>query len=328
MVQLPQQAGGDKTPPRRRKWIAAAQLGILVAVLGLIAWYVAANAEDFRTLGNVSWTSLVAALGLDALIYVYGAVAIVLTVHLFGTRLGTMEAMLLGLLTRFGNLLLPLRGGAVARAVYLNRTHGLTYTDFLAGLSAMLLATLAVSLLCALGGLAWIDIATGKTFPRVTWLLAGALAAISLTVVLRPRIGSSDGGGLRGHIQRLLDGYHLLSRHRPSLLGLLVIGGLQVLTMAGIFALLLAAMGKPAGLGMLVVIVALANISTVIPLTPGNVGVYEGVLALLGPLVGIAAHEMLLAVGTWRVLDTALILIVGPISSYALTGQAFYRNKA
>ncbi len=349
MVQLPQQAGGNEIPLPRRKWIAMARLGMLVAVLALIAWYVAAHAEDFRKLGNVSWTSLAAALGLDALTYLYGAAAIVLTVHLFGTRLGTMEAMLLSLLTRLGNLLLPLRGGAVVRAVYLNRTHGLSYADFLAGLSAMLFSTLAGSLLCALGGLAWIAATTGETFPKVTLVLAGALVAVSLTVVLRPRIGSSQGDAvdaglaeagtnkarikiildrLRGHIQRLLDSYHLVSRHRPSLLGLLAVSGLQILTMAGIYALLLAAMGKPAGLGMLIVIVALANVSTVVPLTPGNVGVYEGILALLGHLVGLVAPDILAASLAWRALDTALILITGPISSYVLTGKAFYRSRA
>lgn len=327
MVQLPQQPGGDETPPRRRRWIAAARLGVLLAALALIARYVVANADDFRALGNVSWTSLAAALGLDALTYVYAAAAILLTVNVFGTRVSAMEALLLGLLTRFGNLLLPLRGGAVARAVYLNRTHGLTYSHFLAGLSAMLLATLAVSLLFALGGLAWVGAATGKTFPQVTWLLAGAFAAVSLTAVLRPRIGPSEGPGLRGRLQRLLDGYHLVSRHRPSLMGLLALNGLHVLTMAAIYSLLLAAMGKPAAWGILMAIVALGNISTVVQLTPGNVGVYEAVLTILGSLMGIAVADILAAVLAWRAVDTALILVAGPISSYVLTGTAFFRNR-
>jgi len=327
MVQLPQQAGGDETPSRRRKWTAAARLGMLVAVLALIAWYVAVNAKSFRALGDVTWTSLAAALALDSLIYVYGAGAIVLTVHVFGTRPGAVETLLLSILTRFGNLLLPLRGGAAARAVYLNRTHGLTYSDFLAGMSAMLLATVAVSLLCSLGGLAWIGLATGKTFPRVTWVLAAGLAAASLTAVLRPRIGSGDAGGVRGRIQRLLDGYHLVSRHRPTLLGLLGIGGLQIVTMAWIYAVLLAAMGKPAGLGILIVIVALGNICTVVQLTPGNVGVYEGVLAILGSMMGLAVADILAASLAWRALDTALILAAGPISSYVLTGKALFKNR-
>jgi uncharacterized membrane protein YbhN (UPF0104 family) len=238
-----------------------------------------------------------------------------------------MEALLVALLTRFGNLLLPFRGGAIARAVYLNRTHGLTYSHFLAGLSAMLLATLAVSLLFALGGLAWVGAATGKTFAPVIWLLAAALVAVSLTVVLRPRIGPSEGPGLRGRLQRMLDGYHLVSRHRPSLLGLLAVSGLHVVTMAGIYSLLLAAMGKPAGWGILIVIVALGNISTVVQLTPGNVGVYEGVLAILGALMGLAVADILAASLAWRALDTALILVAGPVSSHVMTGKAFFRNR-
>ncbi|MBL7133269.1 MAG: flippase-like domain-containing protein [Phycisphaerae bacterium] len=299
-----------------------ARLGMLVVVLGLLAWYVARNAEDFRAVRDIPWSTLAAALGLDVMIYVYSAAAIVLTVHLFGPGVGSLEALLLALLTRFGNLLLPLRGGAVVRAVYLNRKHGLTYAHFLAGLSAMLLATMAVSLVCAIGGLGYVGWATGKTFPGAIVLLAAALVAIALTVVLHPRIGSGEAGGLRGHIQRLLDGYHLVSRHRPSLLGLLAVSGLHVITMAGLYALLLAAMGKPAPWGLLIVIVALGNISTVLQVTPGNVGVYEGMLAILGSLMGLAPADILAASLAWRVLDTALILVAGPVSSLILTGKA------
>lgn len=328
MAQSPQQPGTNETPPGRRKWIVAARLGILLAVLGAIAWYVTKNADDFRQLLKVPWTTLAAALGLDALIYVYGAGAIVLTVHLFGIRLRVMESMHMSLLTRFGNLLLPLRGGAAARAVYLKRAHGLGYADFLAGLSAMLLTTMAVSLILALGGLGYIAASTGKIFPGVTGVLGAALAAVCLTVVLRPRVGSSQAGGIRGNIQRLLDGYQLVSRHRPSLLGLLGVGGLQILTMAAIYWLLLASMGKPADWGILIVVVALGNISTVVQLTPGNVGVYDVIIASLGTVMGIATNDISKVILAWRVLDTALILVTGPISSYALTGKAFFRNKA
>ena len=295
---------------------------MLAVVLGLIAWYVTSHAEDFRAVGDIPWTALAAAMGLDVMIYVYSAAAIVLTVHLFGPAVGGFEALLLALLTRFGNLLLPLRGGAVIRGVYLKRKHGLSYAHFLAGLSAMLLATMAVSLACALAGLGYVGWATGKTFPGAIALLAGALVAISLTVVLGPRIGSTEAGGLRGHIQRLIDGYHLVSRHRPSLLGLLAVSGLHVITMATIYALLLAAMGKPAPWGLLIVIVALGNISTVLQVTPGNVGVYEGMLAILGSLMGLAGPDILAASLAWRVLDTVLILVAGPVSSFVLTGRA------
>ncbi len=322
MSQFAQQSGDAETlPPRRRRWVGLARLGMLVVVLGLIAWYVARHIEDFRVVGDIHWTALAAAMALDVLIYVYSAAAVVLTVHLFGPRVRVGEAMLLSLLTRFGNILLPLRGGAVMRAVYLKRAHGLTYAHFLAGLSAMLLAMLAVSLISAIGGLGYVGWATGQTFPSVIVLLSGALVAILLTVVLRPRIGSGESGGLRGHIQRLIDGYQLVSRHRPSLVGLLAVSTMHVLTMAGIYAVLLAAMGKAAPWGFLIVIVALGNISTVVQVTPGNVGVYEGLLAILGSLMGLAVADILAATLAWRVLDTVLILVTGPVSSVILTGK-------
>ena len=106
------------------------------------------------------------------------------------------------------------------------------------------------------------------------------------------------------------------------LLGLLAVSGLHVITMAGIYALLLGAMGKPAPWGLLIVIVALGNISTVVQITPGNVGVYDGMLAILGSLMGLAPADIGPAILAWRAVDTVLILVVGPVSSFILTGKA------
>ena len=339
-------------PAARRRWLAAARLAVLAVALGLIAWYVWRNADDFRGLGKLSPASVAAALGLDAMLYVYGAAAIILAVHLFGPRLAPGEAVLLALMTRFGNLLLPLRGGAVARALYLNKRHGLSYAHFLAGLSAMLLAMLAACLGLALVGLIAIGLATGRFFPCVTALLAAILAGAAMTVMLRPRKRDQapfPGPGqnpdeqatpqrekvaepfslrwVRAQGRRLLDGYHLVSRNKPVLLGLLATSSLHVATLAGVYAVLLAGMAKPADLGLLVVVVAIVNVSNILHITPGNVGVYEGLLAILGSLMGLEVADLLAAGLTARVLDTALILAVGPVSSYLLTGKAFGQKR-
>ncbi len=327
MDQVVEQSASGTTPPAKRRWVGLARLGMLAVVLGLIAWYVARNPDEFRAIGDIHWSALGAAAAMDLLIYVYSAAAIVLTVHLFGPRVRVVEAMLLALLTRFGNLVLVLRGGAVMRAVYLKRTHGLAYGNFLAGLSAMLLAMLAVSFACAIGGLGYVGWATGKTFPGVMAMLAGALLAIALTVVLRPKIGSAESKGIRGHVQRLIDGYHLVSRHKPSLLGLLAVSTLHVVTMATIYAVLLASMGKPAPWGLLIVVVALGNVATVVQVTPGNVGIYEVILTMLGSLMGLPEADILVAAGAWRAVDTVLILLVGPASSFILTGKALAPRK-
>ncbi len=321
MTQVSEQLPTSDIPsPSGRRWGPAVRLGVLVAVLVLIAWYVATHRQDFQAIQHLRWPVLAGAFVLSVFVYVYSAAAIVFTTHVFSVRLGLMEAMLLSLITRFGNILLPFRGGSIVRAVYLNKTHRLSYAHFLAGLSAMLLSTAVISLLCALGGLLYIYAATGKLFFRIIVLLFVALATISVMAFLRPRL--QPGGGLRMHIHRLLDGYHDISRHRPSILGLLGVGVLHVLTMAAIYAILLRGMNRPGPWGLLVVIVALGNISTIFQITPGNVGVYEGLLAVLGSLMGLEAADILAASLVWRVLDTVLIVVSGPLSSYFLTGRA------
>lgn len=336
-------------PPRGRRWVAVARLVMLPIVVGLIALFLWRKPETFDDLSNLSAGTIAAALGLDILIYIYSAAAIILTVHLFGPRLGAVEAMLVALTTRFGNLVLPLRGGAVARAVYLKKRHGLSYTHFLAGLSAMLLAMLASALAMALIGLVTIGVMTGTHFWPLTVALSAVLGLIALTVIVRPRFASpgdeaSAAGKAKGNIgrralllsgvrlvgrqvQRLVEGYHLVGRHKPSLAGLLTVSTLHVLTQATIYAVLLAGMGKPASFGLLVIVAAVTHVANVVQITPGNVGIYEALSGFLAAMMGLQAADIVLTVGIWRALDIALILVVGPISGHLLTGKALGSSR-
>lgn len=303
-----------KAGPSHR-WLRAVATA---AALALTGGYVFVHRGQFAVLRNLTAGPILATVVLDALVYAYGAAVIVWAVRVFGVNVGAREGWLLSAFTRFCNLLMPLRGGVLARAVYLNRVHGLAYEHFLAGLSGMLLATMAVSVAWALGGLIVLHVATGHAVGGAVGVLAAALALILLLAILRPKM-AEGGGGLRSRLARLLNGWSMLSGNWRVVGVLLLANVLYLMTMAGIFAVLLAGMGRPASWPMLMVIVALGNISSIFQITPGSIGVYEGTVMIVGSLMGIAATDILAATLAWRVLDTLLVVGTGLYASHALT---------
>jgi uncharacterized protein (TIRG00374 family) len=233
---------------------------------------------------------------------------------------------MLSVLTRFLNVLTPLRGGAIARAVYLNRVHKLSYPKFLAGMAGMLLALPLVSVLVALAGLGYVYLATGQTATKLTLILAAAAVALVALAIVRPRFSERTSPGWTSRIwnalARVVNGWDVFCRDRRSLAGLLVVNLLYLLTTAAMYWLILVNMGKPINPGLLMVIVAMGNLSVIVSITPGNVGVYEGTMAIIGSLMGVGATDILAATLLWRVVDVLLILVAGPPCSAALTRRA------
>lgn len=281
-----------------------------VAALSLIAWYVATHWQDFAVIGRLSPLVIAAALVLSALVHACSAASVYLVVRTFGAPLAVWEAAMLAVLTRFWNILTPFRGGAFVRAVYLKKAHRLPYVHFMAGLSGMLVTAVFVSILCVWGGLLRLRTVTAGGQTRAIVTLSIALLALGLAMVFHPRL-AERGSAIRRQLAKLVNGWDRICRNRRCILALLAVHLLHVATMAAIYGLLLSDMDHPVRWDLLVVVVGIGNISMVLQITPGNIGVYEGALAAVASLMGLGIPAILTAALTWRVLDAMLVLAVG-----------------
>ena len=313
----------DRNDLRSTVWLRL-RLVIMVVTLGMVGAYAWVHRAGLSPLAEVRLPILVIALVLDALIYVWIAVWIRGLVWPFNVRIGVYEAWLLSMATRFGNLFLPFRGGAGVRAVYLKRVHGLSYTHFLAGLAGTLIGTLLVSTIISLGGLIWLAAAGSPGMAPLIGVLA-SMAALLILLTVRPPHLRNPRRGLTRAISRVLSGWQTICRNRRAITVLLLMNVAHVLTLSAIYAVVLKDVDADMPWSILLVIVALGNVNAAFVITPGNVGVYEGLMAVIGRLVGVAPATILGVVLVWRALDTALVLLVGWVCSSLLTRRALLK---
>jgi hypothetical protein len=261
-----------------RRWLTALTA---VALIAAIAVHVLRNPDEIAQFRRLSVPILVAAVLSQTLVQIFmnGALLVPLQRHI--RDLGFWEF----LLVRSGGLVassvVPVAGGIAVRLAYLRR-RGLTYADFA-------WATLVANVLTLVGAAILAVVATGMMWsavgrpPALVFGLAAAITVASASAVILTRaLPQLAARGILGRWSWLetLAGYSI---DRPTALA--VVGysilrhGFNFLT----FGLLYGAVTRsPASMVTGGLVYALTSPVRMVNITPGNVGVNEWVVAIVG----------------------------------------------
>lgn len=278
-----------------RRPLAIVLAGVVLA--GLLVW-LGRSPDALAPLAHLSWTSLGALLLVSAVALAVQGVQFGVLVWLFGVRLPAVEW--LGL-TCVNNLLayaLPVRGGTLVRAAYLQQVRALPLHAY----AALTISSHVVMacLVCLAGMLLALGLrATGTALPP--WLLAAFVAAPVVAVV-----GAALLAALGEWIARVFVrlGAHARAfraslgtwRRRPAraavfvgvTVGMFVLHGLRLLVA-------LRAVGLALPWPVVFLVHAAAAASAVVAVTPANLGTREAVMGMLGASLGFDPRTVVLA---------------------------------
>lgn len=195
-----------------------------------------------------------------------------------------------------GNLLFPARLGDVARALVLRRHNDVSASQALiAGWSVQIFDLVTLAVLVLLSGSALLS--TGAVAAAA---VAGAgLLAILALVQRHPQralrleaavLRGPRAAGLRERLERSREGLRFLGHGRSLAMALGLTLAIWLCDVASTVAAL-RAFGIPAGLAAAALLVAAAGVSFALPLTPGNVGVFQAVCVLVLVPFGVARER-------------------------------------
>ncbi len=304
---------------RRIKPVVVVRLAVLTVVFAAIGMYVYSNRDKFADVfTSVSAAKITLILLVDLLYYIVSAVIMAAVLLPYSIQLGKMESFEVSMVTRFGNLLIPLRGGAVARAVYLNKRYQFPPGMFVASLSGMLLMSIFTGLLWVAAGLVFIGIYDGIWFLKS--LLPVAVAIVGLLVLAKVRIKiKTSRNRILAFAENLAEGWAKFASHRGCLVRLILCYSVLIILQSWIYMIILDRGSTPIHWSYIVVLMALGNVSLAFQITPGNAGVYEGLLAGVSSLMGLDYQAVLAAGLAWRAIDAVLVFILGGLASRQLT---------
>ena len=290
------------------------RLVVSLAILTVFAiWtcgYVYRHASDFGALAHLPGALLLALVAVAAAGVVCNGLYIKFALQAFRVDLPAREWLSLTVATSLLNYLTPLRGGMLARAVYLKARYRFGYADFLSTLSAMYLMVVFIQGLLGLAGQALLWRAGAQTDPIVAILLAAATAAAALLMCVPVRLPRWRAFPL-AQIVRILDGWTLLRRQRPVFLKLM--GTALAFALLSLLEVKLAAEAVGVQLSWAGVLVYSSgqNLAVLASLTPVALGIAELVSIYLGGTLGYDTSQALMIQTLLRSVPLALLLALG-----------------
>lgn len=291
---------------------------ILIVIIFVLGAYVYRHAHEFTIISQINPLFLLPLFLCVFSIMLFNGLLTKLFVSLFGTKLTPKEWFGLAAITAMGNYLVPFRGGAASKALYLKKKHNFPYTTFLATFSAYYLLVFSVGSVLGLLTLTLLHL----THQLTDWRLFLFFLIVGLAIWGALRFSDYIPQGDSRFFKRwrnLNQGWQHIKGNKAFLVKIVSI--IFLLYMAGSlqFYYVYRAISHEIPYLAALFIAILTSFSLFISITPGNLGVQESVIAIISKLLGLGFNEGLLVAGLLRVVLIGVAFTFGPIFSYILT---------
>jgi uncharacterized protein (TIRG00374 family) len=217
---------------------------------------------------------------------------------------------------------MPARGGIAVRTLYLKKQHGLSFTvqaSLLAGASllCMLLSAMIAMLLLIVAHYMY-DGGLPKVLPVVIIMFLGTGAMTGILASIRPGHIRLRNRRFRKLAQRFIRGLRYF-RHRQKPVLWFSLAHLVSLALFGARLLFcFRALGSHISWFQAVIIQSLTDFSTVVQITPGNLGIKEGVSVYLSTRFGYGADIALATAALDRAISIVIVVGLGTLFSQIL----------
>lgn len=300
-------------------------LAVIFIFVTLTAWYVVSNWSEFASLRITNaWLLLPASLLL--LINVYAAgILIDLTMEPHGVSLSKNEAFGLASMTRFINQVAPTYIAATVRAAYMKRVHRISFTQFSSSFVISNLLQFFISGILSIVTFLLLFRAVDNAQPIIIVVIGSILFLGTLLVpphifigIFERLLANSRSKWVTkavNQIVTLLLAYDTVRSH-PGLLPRTIVWMLvTTFAIGGVYYLLYQSLGFQIGLVEALFIATLSGWSILFAITPGSLGIREGLMVAAAGIAGVSIPATLLVAVLLRLL---MLVVPGGISLFYL----------
>jgi uncharacterized membrane protein YbhN (UPF0104 family) len=276
----------------------------------LAGWYVTRNFEDFGKLRLASKTALLAIGGLFAMSLFLQGLFSLFVLRAFSVRLSLAECFSLSAATSMSNFLLPMRGGAGIRAVYLKKFHQLSYTMFLSTMATFYLLFVLVNTGLGLIGMLWICLTSGAFEWELLAITSGLFLLSAWAIFLAPSLPKGK-GPFWGKVLAVGCGWDQIRKSRTLLSVTILIVTLNSICMMASYYFGFLAFSIPQRLPECLLIMSSQVVGGLVTLTPGAVGFQEVIGVYYARIIPASTTETLSVLATARIVRILTAIALG-----------------
>lgn len=224
----------------------------------------------------------------------------------------------LSVVSAFWNYIMPFRGGAGVRALYLKKVHNFTITNFLGTMAALYFIHFLVNSIIGLICVFFIYMQYQYLNVTISTFFLIVFAGVIFFMFFSPQLPNFHNQVLK-KIGEVTNGWYVIRKNNKLIAKLIII--VVLYAAVGLFTIYFSfhAYGVNISLLKSLLISTLFAFSTLINITPGSLGITEAIMVFSAQIFHITPAQSLLAVGLIRVINLCLVFSLGPIFSYLLT---------
>lgn len=275
-------------------------ISILLTTLVLILFgiYLYKNPQILLSLQEINPWNLVLISILFLLIFFIEALFIKLTLNAFDKDIDKKESYFLSTVSRIGNYLLPMRAGAVFRALYLKKIHNFEYSKFLSTLYAYYILLFLIYSILALISLGIKYINTNIYFPIVTLFFVLLLIATVLIIIFsRIEIKENYNNKLIKKaiivINKFILSWDNIVKKRKIFFNLILLTTGNILLNWLIYILEFSSINIHVNILDTLLYTCISGVSLLVSITPGSLGLREAMFLFTSDSIGLKEYEII-----------------------------------
>ena len=300
-------------PERRDKILKYLRSLMSAVAIPLVLYVVVHNWSTFTLVFSAPAEVMTTIIGVSVLAMVANSLRMQMTCVLFDTRPTFAESFTVAAANSFYNVITPVKSGVAIKGMYLNAVHGMPWTRYFASLGVTQVLASIVSITMALGILLAFDAADHRFVLGV----AGALTAtIVLVVTYRERLQSVLASNrILAQLPAALAS--VSTKHR--LLGLFAAAHvLYLLLITARLFLVFTIFVPTVEFWQILLIQAVLTATMFVSITPGNIGIQEGLVAVASAYLQIDPAVAVLASLSERAFLLLTALPIGGLCSISI----------
>lgn len=298
---------------------------LTIIVVILMIWYLNDNREIFTNLQLLRTQDLLIIAMLQPINIIIGAIINKMIFDGIDQKISFTDALLLQFANNFLNRFIS-EGGAVYRGAYLKTQFAFPISKFLASLGGVYIISLITNAIIGIL-LTFVIYLIEKVYnPFIIGLFTIMLLVTGSLLLIKPKFESTN--WLLNRINQVINGWNRIKKNKNLIQKISLLSALSLLNSS--LTVFIAYRGLGADIRILnsffySTISAMANI---INLTPGGLGINEGILMFSSDVIGVTSEIVLLGALMLRAIGMITTLSFGGISYLILNYRLQKTNKS
>ena len=279
-----------------KKYISPIITAVVILLFGI---YLYRNPQIINELLSTRPIYIVLIMGIYLGVFFFEGLFIKTSLGIFEKKISVKESFFLATVSRIGNYLLPMRAGAMFRATYLKKKYEFPYSNFLSTFYGYYVIFFLTNSVISIGILLFKYLINDQLFlPLILFfslILLGMLILIFVRIPFEKIIKTKSPvvEKIFNFINKFIKGWDLIVKDRKDFLLLVSIALGNILLNVIIVLIEFNAIEKVPKVLDVILYTAISGVSLLISITPGSLGIREGIFLLTSESLGLTEAEIM-----------------------------------